>query len=51
MKEREVKKHKNCVKYPNTIHFNGEDRVVNNWEEEKSLIKMIKRKNGELRSV
>lgn len=42
---------KKCVKYPKTIRFNGEDRVVNNWKEETSLIKMIKRKNGELLSV
>lgn len=46
-----MKNDKNCVNYPKTIRFNGEDRVVNNWEEETSLIKMIKRKNGELLSV
>lgn len=34
--------------YPKEMFFNGEKHIVNDYTEEKSLIRKIQRKNGEI---
>lgn len=48
MNNAEIKNDEVRAEYPKTMLFEGEERTVNSWYEENRLIKMMKRKNGEI---